>query len=186
MNEKKKWPYIDALRRAVHWETLLRPYCERWQIVGSLRRKRSFVGDIEILYIPRFYDDQVDFFSTQKVDATEMFFESCLRAKILEKRPNVNGGFAWGAKNKLAIDVESGIPIDFFSTTEENWWVSLVIRTGSKATNLKLTMSANKQGMTLNAYGSGTTMKNGVVIPATSEEHVFKLCGVPYLEPEKR
>lgn len=67
-----------------------------------------------------------------------------------------------------------------------NWFVSLVIRTGSKEMNLKLTDGAIKLGRTLNAYGSGVTLEDGRVMPATSEEDVFFLCQVPYVPPECR
>lgn len=76
--------------------------------------------------------------------------------------------------------------MDFFSTTAENWNVSLVIRTGGKATNLKLTNGAIAKGAHLQAFGSGIVLQNKKIIPATSERHVFELCGVPYQEPEFR
>lgn len=66
------------------------------------------------------------------------------------------------------------------------WWVALVIRTGSKETNLRLTTGAQKRGGTIHAYGSGVTFKDGREITATSEKDVFDMCGVPYLPPEKR
>lgn len=79
----------------------------------------------------------------------------------------------------------------------ENWWVSLVVRTGSKETNLRLTTGAQRLGRTLHAYGSGVTINRaqtiggeahlpGSEIKATSEQAVFELCEVPYLEPEQR
>ncbi len=98
----------------------------------------------------------------------------------------VDGRTTWGPKNKLAIHCETGIAVDFFATTIENWWVSLVIRTGGKATNLKLTTGALDKGMHLNAYGSGFTLQNKQVVPARSEREVFELAGVPYREPWER
>jgi hypothetical protein len=51
-------------------------------------------------------------------------------------------------------------------TTRENWFVSLVIRTGSKDTNLLLTTGAQKLGRKLNAYGCGVTGPDGTIIAA--------------------
>lgn len=61
-----------------------------------------------------------------------------------------------------------------------------MIRTGSKDTNLRLTTGAQRRGATLNAYGMGVTWSDGTTTPATSEQHVFEMCGIPYLEPCKR
>ena len=117
----------------------------------------------------------------------EQLIEDMLQRNALTKRLNVSGGISsWGPLNKHSVHVETGIPVDLFATTKENWWVSLVIRTGSKETNLKLTTGAQKLGRTLNAYGRGITDEYGNVIAATSEQHVFELCNVPYLEPHQR
>jgi DNA polymerase/3'-5' exonuclease PolX len=67
-----------------------------------------------------------------------------------------------------------------------NWWVALVIRTGSKDTNLALTTGANRKNATLMAYGAGVKWSDGTVTAATSEQHVFEMCGVPYKEPKDR
>jgi hypothetical protein len=68
-----------------------------------------------------------------------------------------------------------------------NWWVSLVIRTGGKDTNLKLATGARKLGRTLHAYGCGVEdLKTGEVVKANSEQDVFRLCAVDYIEPNQR
>ncbi len=163
-------------------------YCERVMIAGSLRRKREEVNDIELLYVPKFtrITNPNDMFNTVEVDLASQFLDGLLKANLLAKRPNKNGVFAWGPKNKLGIHVPSGIAVDFFATDKEKWWVALVIRTGGKDTNLKLTTGAQRKGRSLNAYGYGVTNSDGSITAATSERHVFELCGVDYLEPEDR
>ena len=165
----------------------LSPACERITIAGSLRRGKHEVGDIELLFIPKFEEIPDGFFDKIKTDLAARKIQELLDRKILVERPNINGGFSWGKENKLAIHRPSGIPVDLFSTTAEKWWVALVIRTGSKETNLRLTTGANRLTRTLNAYGTGVTnRKTGETTAATSERHVFELCGVPFLAPEKR
>ena len=44
----------------------------------------------------------------------------------------------------------------------------MVVRTGSKETNLRLTTGAQKQGRSLNAYGRGVTCSDGSIVPATT------------------
>lgn len=174
-----------ALAAAYELKNALSPFCERIEIAGSLRRGKPEVGDIELVFIPKMDDRQIDFFTSAPVDTASEKITGLLNDEVISKRPNVNGDFTWGERNKLAIHA-SGIPVDFFSTKADNWWVSLVIRTGSKETNLALTMGAQKKNATLNAYGCGVTWSDGSITKATSERHVFEMCGVAYQEPQFR
>jgi DNA polymerase/3'-5' exonuclease PolX len=92
------------------------------------------------------------------------------------------------AKNRLAVHIQSGIPVDLFSTTEPNWYVSLVIRTGGKQTNLQLTTRANLRGYSLEAYGSGyrNVVDRELFYAMLSEDDVFRFVGLRCLPPEKR
>lgn len=184
--DKIRYQYAVAMRVAENICESLRPLCENIIIAGSLRRRKPDVGDIEILYVARIENRPDGLFDTRNFNPVDELLEIALREGNLCKRPNVRGHFTWGEKNKLAVHLPSSIPVDFFATTKENWWCSLVIRTGGKETNLKLTTGAQRLGRTLNAYGAGITCSDGTVIPATSERHVFELCNVPYLDPENR
>ena len=186
MNERPKYPHAQALIVAEQLQARLAPACERIAIVGSLRRQKPQVGDIELLFISRISTRPDGLFDRVETLVAHEIIEQMLMDGTLEKRPNVDGHFTWGEANKLAIHKASGIPVDFFTTTAPAWWVALVIRTGSKETNLKLTMGAQKQSARLMAYGVGVRWSNGEVTPAASEEHVFELCGVPYRKPEER
>lgn len=183
---KKRWPHYQAMAVAQELQAVLSPACKRIAIAGSLRRLKNEVGDVELLFVPVLSKRPDGLFDEKIVDVCSEVCEKLLVDGILAKRPNVNGVFTWGERNKLAIHVPSGIPIDLFGTSEENWWVSLVIRTGSKETNLALTSGANRKGASLRAYGSGVTWSDGTTTPATSERHVFEMCGVPYREPQHR
>lgn len=188
MSDRHKIPHGHALEVARRIFAELKEWCEPGycKAVGSLRRQKPFVSDIEFLFVPLVKETQEGFFDKRTVNLVEAYLESKLASGEFAKRPNVNGHFAWGPKNKLAIDTASRIPLDLFTTTKENWWVSLVIRTGSKETNLKLTTGAQRQGATLNAYGAGVMWSDGTVTPATSEAHVFEMCGVPFKEARDR
>ena len=186
MSDRKKYPRADALAAAEELQAILAPACERIAIAGSLRRGKLEVGDVELLFVPRYAERKEDMFSNRIVSVAGEVCEKLLRDGVLAKRPNVNGHFTWGESNKLAIHVASGIPVDLFGTSNEAWWVALVIRTGSKETNLRLTTGAQRRGASLMAYGYGIKWPGGEITPAHSERDVFQLCDVPYLEPEKR
>jgi DNA polymerase/3'-5' exonuclease PolX len=186
ISPEKRWPAQQAADVAIEIGRILKPLCSRIVIAGSLRRHKAFVGDIELLYVSRFGSRPKGLFEVEQFGLAEQRIQELLDQGVITKRPKIDGSFTWGELNKLGIHTASGIPIDLFATTEQNWWVSLVVKTGSKETNLRLTTGAQRLGRTLNAYGCGVTHANGTVTPATSEEHVFELCGVPYLNPRER
>jgi DNA polymerase/3'-5' exonuclease PolX len=171
---KQKYPRALAIEAARELCDALKPVTSRLIVAGSLRRRALEVGDVEILYIP-----------AEGCDAVVADF---LAREILVKRPNVKGHYTWGKLNKLAIHARTGVPVDLFATCEANWWVSVVFRTGSLEMNLLLTRSALRHGRSLMAYGPGVqaTRYPYTIVPATSERHVFDLCGVPYRDPRMR
>jgi DNA polymerase/3'-5' exonuclease PolX len=186
MGDKIKWPLATADWLAQVMIAELRPFVERIEVVGSVRRRKAEVGDVELLFIPKLQDDQSDMFTRTKLDLASEHLDHLKSVGALAKRKNIAGYDAgWGPKNKLAVF--AGMPLDLFSTTGENWFVSLVIRTGGKENNLKLTTGAQKLNRTLHAYGAGVEdRKTGIVTPALSERQVFELCGCEYVEPQDR
>lgn len=187
MSDKPKFPRAQALAVGEYFVRELTPLCDRIVIAGSLRRGKAEVGDVEILYVPKYGIEQDGLFDTKEFSLADARINAWFKAGFIGKRLSSAGVSTWGEKNKLAIDGRSKIPIDFFSTTLENWWVSLVVRTGSKDTNLQLTTGAQRLNRTLHAYGSGVEIRStGEHIAALSERDVFSLCNVPYKEPGQR
>jgi DNA polymerase/3'-5' exonuclease PolX len=133
---KQKYPRAIAIQAAKELCDALKPVTSRLIVAGSLRRRAQEVGDVEILYVP--------------AEGCSQLVDDFLNRGVLTKRPNVKGHFAWGKLNKLAIHAATGVPVDLFATCEENWWVSVVFRTGSLDMNLVLTRSALRRGRTLN------------------------------------
>jgi len=166
---------------------VLDPVCERWIVAGSIRRRRPMVGDVEILYIPRFGDRQVDLFTVASMSLADDAIESMLRSGLLAKRASRTGVFAWGDKNKLAVHQASGIGVDLFAATEATWWNALVCRTGGAESNKRIASRAIARGYHWNVYGPGFTQAaTGEVVPMESEEAVFEFVGLEYEEPWDR
>jgi DNA polymerase/3'-5' exonuclease PolX len=188
MSDKKRYPLATARQRAECLLKMLAPVCERIEIVGSIRRQRPDVGDVELLLVPREEMIRDGLFDQKRIDLADIRVEQLLKRGVLEKRLNTAGFPTWGKQNKLAVHVWSGIPVDIFATTAAGWFRSLVIRTGPKELNITLIKSAAKSGVRIHAYGDCgcEDMRTGKPIPVNSEREFFEICGVPYLEPHER
>lgn len=155
---------------------LLEPACEKIVVAGSIRRQKPFVGDVELLCVP-IYDNGVDQLDRE--------IGGLVVQRVFGFRRNKLGSRVYGPKNKLMVHLPSGIGVDIFSTTEECWPVSLVVRTGGETTNKRIAMAAIKKGWHLQAYGAGFSTPNGDIV-CKSERDVFEFVDLPYLEPWER
>jgi hypothetical protein len=121
------WPTDLARRVGDELVAALEPSCERVCIAGSLRRNKPEVGDIEILYVPRIGQiRRPGALFTEPGSLADDLLEQWLVSGVLAKRLNKNGRPVWGPLNKLARHSSSGISVDFFATTPNRWFVSLV------------------------------------------------------------
>lgn len=188
MTDQRRYPWEEAYKVAAIIAQELRPVCARVQIAGSLRRHKPDVGDVEILYVPitRTEPDPEDLFANRTVNLADARIEELIRAGVLEKRKNANGSEVFGEKNKLARHVGSGIPVDLFSATEENWFNYLVCRTGPSQSNIRICEAAIHKGWKWNPYGEGFSNAEGESRRMESEEAVFAFVGLRYHEPAGR
>jgi DNA polymerase/3'-5' exonuclease PolX len=190
---EKRFPLEEAVAVATKFVAYLRKHCSQIQVVGSIRRRRSFVKDIEILLVSKRGGqiDPADLFKHEIArPAADIAIDRLIENGTIQKRPNVDGHFTWGPENKLAVHVRSGIPVDFFSTTEAKWFNSLVVRTGPSKSNIAIASAAKKIGWHWHAYGEGFTRNNGQSSidrhKVESEEDAFHFVGLPCPPPEKR
>jgi DNA polymerase/3'-5' exonuclease PolX len=168
------------------------PSCQRLIFAGSLRRRKEFVSDIEILFIPSLEQAQgpPDLLGQREsvtINQTDRALDRLLQCGYLHKRENALGRHAWGHMNKLALHAETLIAVDLFTATEKNWFNYLVCRTGGEETNIRIAAAARAKGWKWNPYDEGFTSRSGIQKhPVTSERDVFGFVGIPYLEPWQR
>ena len=180
MAEKVRYERAVAEPIANELMTLLAPCCERLEIAGSLRRGSPTVGDIELLCIPKPAGNPLFF-----TDALDESVKAMIASGRLGLRPSIKGVTAYGSQNKLLTHVVSGIGVDIFSTTMENWGMALVVRTGPAVFNIALMGRLRGMGKRGHAYG-GITLADGSGISCPTEESVFLEAGWPYIPPERR
>jgi DNA polymerase (family X) len=185
--DKPRFPNALGMAVAAELCRALTPACERIIVAGSLRRRKPTIGDVEILYIPKLVrkQDPADMFSTMESNLADEVIALLEKNGVLERRKNTLGREMFGPKNKLMRHVSSGIPVDLFSATEENFWNYLVCRTGPAESNIRIAEAAKRRGYKWNPYGSGFTRADET-FPMHSEEEVFQFVGMPFLKPEER
>jgi DNA polymerase/3'-5' exonuclease PolX len=158
--------YQKALKIAEKVKETLSPYCERIEIAGSIRRKKSEVKDIEIVAIPKPYDTGL--------------FESGI-ATIVNQWEKVKGELPCKYTQRI---LPEGIKLDLFFAKRDNWGLIFAIRTGSADFSHKvLATEWVKRG-----YKSegGYLTADGKQVRVLEEKDLFTRIGVSYLEPELR
>jgi DNA polymerase/3'-5' exonuclease PolX len=186
--DKPRYPREAALEVARELCRALKPVTTRLIVAGSLRRRATTVGDVEILYIPRTEPRQIDLLTHGPASLADDVLNQLLADGTITRRLNKNGSATWGAANKLAVHTRSSIPVDLFETTEASWWNYLVCRTGPATSNTRIAIEARMHGYRWNPYASGfTSLTDGTATPAmTSEQDVFAFVHLPYCEPWDR
>ncbi|MBA7704171.1 hypothetical protein ES703_112972 [subsurface metagenome] len=145
----------------------LQPYCSRIEVAGSVRRKKPTVNDIDFVLIP---SDPWNL--EHEIMGLRMAGQSLTA-------PHADGA-------KLKRFTYNGVQIDLYFAEEKTWATLLLIRTGSKESNIRLTSLAKKKGWKLHASGTGLFNEKGERIAGDTEESIFEALGLEYLPPEKR
>ncbi len=197
MSDTKEKPRFDrATAEFVAKELLshLAPHCDQIEVAGSYRRGKKTVGDIEIVFVPKYHHGwRADFLlHTPEIADTDVIIDGMLANYILAKRAlETKAGTAWGKKNKLAIHRATGLPVDLFTATRENFANYLVCRTGGAKSNVAICNAAIAKGWKWNPYGEGfsrpaTQPEKREIHTCATEREVFEFVGLPYLEPHER
>lgn len=156
----------DATDIAGRIITALAPACHRIEIAGSLRRRRPEVGDLDLVLIPR----------------SRVALEILIR-DLYGRKPEKSG------EHYLMLQSFDGMQVDLYLATPETWPTLWLIRTGSKAHNIRLAQRAKILGWTLKANGDGITGPvdaTGAQVKIYAEADIFHLLGLPYREPWER
>jgi len=166
MSGEKRYPYAEAYKIALEVLEQLKPHCERVEIAGSVRRKKSEVGDIELVFIPKPYSIGL--------------FESGI-ATVVNQWQKVKGELPCKYTQRI---LPQGIKLDLFFAEEANWGLVFALRTGSADYSHKVLAN----GWVHQGFESvgGYLFRDGEKYKIREEEDLFKLIGVRYVPPEDR
>lgn len=147
------------------------PMCEKIEIVGSIRRNRPQVGDIDLVILP-------------KPGQLQAIKGRCIKSGVsIMMNGDLNFLFIW--KN-VQIDIFFATPVqtDLFTTIPSNFASLMLCRTGSREHNIWFCQQAMQAGCSWNPYKG--VYKDKVLQEAETEEDLFKLIGLDYVAPEAR
>jgi DNA polymerase (family 10) len=132
-------------------------------LVGSIRRWKETIGDVDILAMSDEPSEVMDFF-------TEL--------------PDIKQVLTKG-ETKSNIVLNSNLEVDLRVVKEESFGSALQYFTGSKEHNIKLRDLAISKNWKLNEYGLFDRETNERIAGET-EEGIYKALGLSYIEPELR
>jgi DNA polymerase (family 10) len=138
----------------------LSSYCKKIEVAGSIRRRKPFVNDIDIVLIPS--DPWNLSWEIGRLEPTKLMGEKLKRVSY------------------------NGVQVDIYYASEETWATLLLIRTGSKENNIHLASLAKKMGWHLAASGDGLFNNKGQRVAGDTEQSIFEALGLPFRPPEER
>ena len=160
---RERMPLAAALQLADEFAKALKKIksVDRIEAAGSLRRRRETVRDIDILVVSDKPQDVMDAFAGL---------------------PQVKDVQAKG-ETKSSILTSDDIQIDCRVVDKKSFGAALLYFTGSKNFNIKLRLIAQKAGLKINEYG---VFRGEKFLAGKTEEEIFKLYKMAYVEPELR
>jgi len=130
-------------------------------LAGSFRRCKETVGDLDIL-ISAIDNTHIMEYFIQYEDVTHV---------------------ALTGKTRSTIILRCGMQVDLRVVTPESHGAALIYFTGSKPHNIELRKLGQKQSYKINEYG---LFKKNKQLAGKTEEEVYKVLGLRYIEPELR
>src|SRR5512136_1562110 len=130
-------------------------------IAGSFRRRVETVGDVDVLIAAGKSDAVMGRF---------VHFDDV--AKVLAE-----------GETKSSVVLRGGLQVDLRVVPPASFGAALHYFTGSKAHNIAVRTMGVKRGLKVNEYG---VFRGKKMIAGRTEEEIYKLFGMPYIEPELR
>lgn len=167
----------------------MRPFAERAEIAGSIRRQKEEVKDIEIVAIPA-HGLPLDLFGEEPANLLYDWAQQMEQeGRIKWIKPGTHEIIPWplnpAGKYWRGLLIKAQIKLDLFLTKKETWGATYLIRTGSSEFSYRIVSEiAHKAGL---QFAEGKLYdKNYAVIATPEENDVFRALGIAYIEPKDR
>jgi DNA polymerase/3'-5' exonuclease PolX len=146
-------------------EHIVKPLCHMLAVVGSIRRQKPTVGDVDFVAV----------------------VSDCKWSQIVQLLKKEKAQEICAGKSVIKINYpfeDCLFQIDFYRATEQTFGVQKLIRTGSADHNMWLAGYAISKGFRLK-YSEGL-MKEEVAVAGETEESIFSALGLHCPEPQHR
>lgn len=145
----------------------LEPFCDRIAIVGSIRRRKQEVKDIDILLAPK----------------GAMLYD--LMSKIAEL--GSEDGIKIASKKTIVLkDEVEEVRVELWFATVERWPVMLLVRTGGTKSNKKIAVLCENKKWHLSVSEGAIFDEDGKKLKIEKEEDIYKVLEIPFIEPSWR
>lgn len=131
------------------------------ELVGSYRRCRETVGDLDVLVTCR-----------ARVPIVERFASYGEVEQVLARGPT-----------KASIRLRCGLQVDLRVVRDASYGAALHYFTGSKAHNIAIRRLGQQRGLKINEYG---VFRKTTSVGGRHEKDVFEAVGLPWIPPELR
>lgn len=198
MSQGERMDLGRARALATRFSKYMEMACERVELAGSIRRKKPTVGDIELVVVPTVEVVEVrkDLFTWEDVEHCKLteLVKDLERKGIFVPRLNKNGAnIAWGLDGsaRYLAGMYKDFAVDVFVVRSDrmDWhgWTK-VLRTGPGEANIALVTPRRKGGLLPgDLLVHDGMVRNGIGwVPLPSEEDVFRLWGMDFVEPWER
>lgn len=180
MSEHPPQPYATMMRTAECLVERLAPACHRIEIAGSLRRKKPYCSDIEIVARPK---PILNLFGepSERTELTELDALLDSFPLTFTKRGRKMQQF-WFDGTTMPFYV------DLFLPDADTWGVVYLMRTGSPAFSKKMVTRQSWGGYKPDIYEveHARVWRDGVAQSTPEEESIFDLWGMEWMAPEVR
>ena len=172
---KSKMTLEHAMSMAKQFADEIEPYILRCEIAGSIRRRKSVVGDLELVVIAKPIHD---LFGTPASESELDMWATAQQNYALAKN---------GKRYKQFIAAD-GVAIDVFIATPANYGYILMLRTGGKEFSRQMVTPTYQGGLlppgvTVNG---GSVFVGGQPVEVPDEDELFRIWGMNPIAPKSR
>lgn len=150
----------EAKQLAEQFVSEITPFCEKIRIVGSIRRKKNEVRDVDLVLIVK---DWLNFTAKLRQISSKYLIDGPQQKRVIYK----------------------GEQVDLYLADQQTYEPLILIRTGSMSHNIKLSTIALRKGMKLTHHGLVKRGEEDKII-ASTEKEIFEVLDLPYRKPEER
>ena len=178
MSAGARIPLAKALDIAANVVSVLGPHCHKIDIVGSVRRQRSTVGDLEIVCLP----------DRDPLESTPLFAGGF--AAAVEQWPGIKGSPDGRYTQRL---LPCGLTLDLFMPHPDAYGLILAIRTGSAEWCKQVLAPAwvragyrSEDGLLCQVVDEDFPDNWDTTVPCRTERELFDVIGLRWVEPAGR